>query len=137
MEPIKETPTQSVDDKSTDKEIEANDLLLAMTPDGGCIGIKVKYGMPESFDTEQSLRQWLNEARERAIDLKNQIESGACTVDSVKQKLDMKPNLSEAMIAQLVGNNRKGLWLCILYKKKKLQFFKFLLLPCTQAQGHN
>lgn len=74
---------------------------MAITPDGGCIGIKVKYGMPESFDNEQSHQEWLKEAGERAIDLKHQIESGACSAESVKDKLDMKPKLDVAVNEEL------------------------------------
>lgn len=108
-EPLKESPSQNVAVKLTDEDIQTNDILLAITPDGGCIGIKVKYGMPESFDTEQSHQEWLKQAGQRAIDLKDQIESGACSAESVKDKLDMKPNLSAAMIESLVAKSRAGL----------------------------
>lgn len=109
-EPFKETPIQKVAVKTNGDDIQTNDILLAITPDGECIGVKVKHGMPESFDTEHSRQEWLKQAGERAIDLKDRIESGACSVESVKDKLDVKPNLSAGMIEKLVAKNRTGLW---------------------------
>lgn len=105
----KETPSQTVDVNTSDEDAQKNNLLLAITPEGGCVGIKVKYGMPESFDSEHSHQEWLKEAAERAIDLKYQIESGACSVESAKDKLDMKPKLDAAAIDELVAASRAGL----------------------------
>ncbi|KAG4066937.1 hypothetical protein HA402_007685 [Bradysia odoriphaga] len=105
-EPVKEATTRKFAVKPTDEAIQSDDLLLAITPDGRCIGIKVKCGMPDSFDTELGLQQWLKEAGEKAVDLKNQIESGACSVESVKDQLDMNPNLSPDLIIKLVAECR-------------------------------
>lgn len=94
--------------KPNDEAIQSDDLLLAITPDGECIGIKVKYGMPDSFDTDLGRQQWLKEAAAKAVDLKYEIESGACPVDSVKDRLDMKPNLSSDLIEKLAAESRSG-----------------------------
>lgn len=108
-EPLKETPSQKPGVKHSNEDVQKAGLLLAITPDGACVGINVKYGMPESFDTEQSRQEWHEKAGDRAIDLKDQIESGACSVESVKDKLNMKPNIPAAMIEKLVSRFRAGL----------------------------
>lgn len=72
-EPIKAISTEKIGITIDDKDNERNDFLLVITPDQECVGVKIKYGMPESFDTEQSRREWLQQAVKRAIDLKNQI----------------------------------------------------------------
>lgn len=108
-EPLQVTSTLKVAGQLIDKDIQTNDLLLAITPDGGCVGIKVKYGMPDSFDSDQSLQKWLRQAGKRAIDLRDQIESGNCSVESLKDILELKPNLSTAVVEKLVAQNRSGL----------------------------
>lgn len=109
-ESVKDNPPQDIAVKNNAEVIEKNSLLMVVTPDGECVGIKVKYGMPALFDTEQSRQEWLKEATNRAIDLKIQIESGACTIESVKDMLDMKPDLSATKIEELISQSRAGLF---------------------------
>lgn len=104
----KETPIQKVSVNENDEDIQKNDLLVAVTPDRKCVGIKVKHGIPESFDTDESHQEWLKQAAERAISLKDRIESGSCSVESVKDQLDVKPNLTMAIIDKLVAKSRAG-----------------------------
>lgn len=111
---IKETPSQADGITNIQEDIQTNDLLLAITPDGVCIGVKAKYGMPESFDTERDRNEWLKLAAEKAIDLKNQIESGACSVESVKDMIDTEPNLPTDVMEKLVAKNRSGSFSCFL-----------------------
>lgn len=107
-EPLKETQFNNVDVNNADDILEKN-LLLAITPDEKCIGIKVKYGMPESFDNAQSREEWLKESVKRSLELKSRIEMGTTTIESVKDMIDMKPSISEAMIAKLIAERRIGL----------------------------
>lgn len=106
-EPLKENLSQNIAGKKNTEDIQTNDLLLAITPDGGCVGIKVKHGMPDGLVPE-NIQEWLKDAAKRAIDLKTQIETGACIVESIKERLEMKPNLSDTMIDKLVAQKRVG-----------------------------
>lgn len=95
--------------KSNLDSIVNNDLLLAITPNGECVGIKAKYGMPDTFETEQSRHEWLNDAAKRAIDLKDKIENGVCDVESLAERLQLKPKLSPELIEILISESRAGL----------------------------
>ena len=52
--------SQAIAVKNNTEDIQKNNLLVVVTPDGECVGIKVKYGMPDTFDTDQSRHEWLN-----------------------------------------------------------------------------
>lgn len=106
-EPLIENLSQNIAGEQNTENIQKKNLLLAITPDGGCVGIKVKHGMPDDLVTE-NVQEWLNDATTRAIDLKTKIESGICSVESVIDMLEMKPNLSAAMIEKLVAERRAG-----------------------------
>lgn len=104
---VKDVPSRHIVVKSAGK-IQSDDLMLTVTPDGKCIGIKVKYGMPDSFDTELGHQEWLIEAGKKAVHLKDEIESGARSIDSVKDQLDINPHLSPKLIKALVAESRSG-----------------------------
>lgn len=97
-----------VENESSDNVVAKQDLLLAITPADECVGIKIKNEMPEAFDTEESQSEWLKQAAERAIDLKAKIESGDVTVESVKDKLDLTPNVSAETIGELITQKSMG-----------------------------
>lgn len=93
---------------NSDDAIQTNDLLLAITPDDKCVGIKAKFGMPATFDNEADRQAWLKQATEKTIALRDQIESGACSIESVIEMIEISPNLSEAMVGKLVANKTRG-----------------------------
>ncbi|KAJ6643145.1 Hepatoma-derived growth factor [Pseudolycoriella hygida] len=104
-EAIKETQNlQTVSVKSDTEDIETSDLLLANTPDGDFVGIRVKYGMPQSFDDEENRQNWLKQAVKRSIELKKDIESHTKSIENLKDEIDT--NLSHPFIQNLIDKRR-------------------------------
>lgn len=66
-------------------------LLLALTPNGKCVGIKLDYGKPESFESETEKEAWLENAAKKALALRDTIENGTVQIDNIKDMLDLNP----------------------------------------------
>lgn len=80
--------------KTTAKPEVQNNLLLAYTTSNKCVGIKLDYMKPETFEDEAAKKQWEDNMRKECYILKEKIEHGLVKVDSVKDRLILNPNRS-------------------------------------------
>ncbi|XP_055849743.1 hepatoma-derived growth factor-related protein 2 isoform X1 [Episyrphus balteatus] len=80
--------------KTTPKSDIQNNLLLAYTTSNKCVGIKLDFMKPETFEDEAAKKQWEENMRKECYVLKEKIEHGIVKVDSIKERLVLNPNRS-------------------------------------------
>ncbi|XP_037926674.1 hepatoma-derived growth factor-related protein 2 isoform X2 [Hermetia illucens] len=68
-------------------------LLLAITPDGKCVGVKLDKNKPDSFASDSDRISWQKSTAKAAFKLKEDIESGKTDIGSVREQLDLNPNV--------------------------------------------
>lgn len=68
-----------------------NNLLLAFIPPAKCIGIKLDYQKPESFESAEEKSQWEENAQKDAEELKVKLEAGTIKLDAIKDRIVVNP----------------------------------------------
>ncbi|KAI9578188.1 PC4 and SFRS1-interacting protein isoform X1 [Glossina fuscipes] len=81
--------------KSGNKTEVINNLLLAFVPPAKCIGIKLDYEKPELFETAAEKRQWEEQARKEAQELKEQLEMGSIKLEDIRDRVVLNPPRSK------------------------------------------
>ncbi|XP_075148568.1 JIL-1 anchoring and stabilizing protein [Haematobia irritans] len=81
--------------KSGGKTEVLNNLLLAFVPPARCVGIKLDYLKPESFETPEEKLMWEENAQKEAEELKVKLEMGTVKVDSVMDRVVVNPQRSK------------------------------------------
>ena len=81
------TPTVKVD--------QADNLLLVFMPPHKCVGIKLDFEKPESFESAAKRLEWEENASKYAIELKRKLELGEVRVQDVKERLIFNPPRSK------------------------------------------
>ncbi|XP_073816575.1 JIL-1 anchoring and stabilizing protein isoform X1 [Musca autumnalis] len=64
-----------------------NNLLLVFAPPAKCIGIKLDYMKPETFDTPEEKQKWEENALKEAEELKAKLEMGTIKYDSILDRV--------------------------------------------------
>lgn len=64
-------------------------------PTSKCLGIKVDYGKPTSFESVAAEAAWMENAREEAIELKQKLESGQMDAESMPERIIIEPEPQE------------------------------------------
>lgn len=77
--------------KSGDKTEVVNNLLLAFVPPAKCIGIKLDFEKPDLFETAAEKRQWEEQARKEAEELKEQLEMGSIKLEDIRDRVVLNP----------------------------------------------
>uniref|UniRef100_A0A1A9VPU6 PWWP domain-containing protein n=1 Tax=Glossina austeni TaxID=7395 RepID=A0A1A9VPU6_GLOAU len=77
--------------KSGNKTEVVNNLLLAFVPPAKCIGIKLDYEKPDLFETAAEKRQWEEQARKEAEELKEQLEVGSIKLEDIRDRVVLNP----------------------------------------------
>lgn len=80
--------------KTSPKPEIQNDLLLAYTQAGKCVGIKLDYEKPETFADEAEKKLWEDNMRKECYNLKEKIELGLVKVDALKERVVLNPHRS-------------------------------------------
>lgn len=85
-------------------------LLLAITPDGKCVGVKLDKNKPDSFASDSDRISWQKSTAKAAFKLKEDIESGKTDIGSVREQLDLNPNVPIHQIERMKHDMGIGLW---------------------------
>ncbi|XP_061396566.1 PC4 and SFRS1-interacting protein [Musca vetustissima] len=86
------TPTVK---NSSGKNEFLNNLLLAFVPPAKCVGIKLDYQKPETFETPEEKEKWEENALKEAEELKTKLEMGTIKLDSVWDRVVVNPSRSK------------------------------------------
>lgn len=78
--------------KTSTKNEFLNNLLLAFVPPAKCVGIKLDYLKPETFETPEDKQKWEENALKEAEELKTKLEMGAIKLDSVLDRVVVNPS---------------------------------------------
>lgn len=70
-------------------------LLVARTPDGSPVGIKLDVNRPDRFESEAARARWDLSVARNAMRLKEQLESGDIAIDLIKDSLDFNVHVPE------------------------------------------
>uniref|UniRef100_A0A1A9WV81 PWWP domain-containing protein n=1 Tax=Glossina brevipalpis TaxID=37001 RepID=A0A1A9WV81_9MUSC len=92
---IKPVATITPTVKTGNKTEVINNLLLAFIPPAKCIGIKLDFEKPDLFETSMEMRQWEEQARKEAEELKEQLEMGSIKLEDVKERVVLNPPRSK------------------------------------------
>uniref|UniRef100_A0A1I8P5B0 PWWP domain-containing protein n=1 Tax=Stomoxys calcitrans TaxID=35570 RepID=A0A1I8P5B0_STOCA len=81
--------------KSGGKTEVLNNLVLAFVPPARCVGIKLDYQKPESFETAEEKLKWEENAQKEAEELKAKLEMGTIKIDAVMDRVVLNPPRSK------------------------------------------
>ncbi|XP_034478756.1 uncharacterized protein LOC117784991 [Drosophila innubila] len=76
-------------------QVAAKNLLMVYIPTTESLGIKIDYGKPESFANIAAEIAWMKKAREEAIELKQQLETGQIDAESMPGRFIIDPKPEE------------------------------------------
>lgn len=72
-----------------------DNVLLAVLPDGRCVGINLDCNKPEQFENDEEKKKWFEENTKAALDIKDKLQSGTIDIETVKHMLDMNPQIPD------------------------------------------